>query len=99
MLRRFFYASASLFLLALAYQLGASTATAQAPSNPVVGFQVDGNWTYVMTSTGDVYARGTDTGAPYNGTYVTPIHYAGNFWAGATPARTESFGALKAKYR
>src|SRR5205809_142055 len=37
MLKRFFYASAAVLMLALAYHLGAGTATAQAPGNPVVG--------------------------------------------------------------
>ncbi len=36
MLKRLFYASASIFLFALAYHLGARSATAQAPGNPVV---------------------------------------------------------------
>ena len=59
MLKRFFYASASILMLAAAYHLGASTATAQAPSNPVVGM-AEGPLTLVVTATGDVY-HGTNS--------------------------------------
>ena len=36
MLKRLLYISASIFILAAAYHLGASTATAEAPGNPIV---------------------------------------------------------------
>jgi hypothetical protein len=36
MARKFFYVCAGMFLLALSYHLGASTATAQAPNNSVI---------------------------------------------------------------
>ncbi len=58
MLRKCFYASASVLMLALAYHLGASTAIAQAPSNSVVdGWIVSyggGTLTVVVTANGDV---------------------------------------------
>jgi hypothetical protein len=52
-LKKMFYASASIFLLAAAYHLGASTASAQAPNNSVVAW--DGSGAYVITANGDVY--------------------------------------------
>lgn len=38
--KKLFYASAALFLLAAAYHLGATSAAAQAPGNPVGRFQL-----------------------------------------------------------
>ena len=88
-LKRLFYASASILMLALAYHLGAGTATAQAPSNSVVATG-DG---YVFTANGDVYQGG---GA---GSHSTWTRISNVFTGGPTPTATESFGALKAKYR
>jgi hypothetical protein len=87
-LKRLFYASASILMLALAYHLGASTATAQAPSNPVVAAYSN----YVVTANGDVYSY------PGPSPAVAWSHVA-NVFSGATPAAMESFGALKARYR
>jgi hypothetical protein len=92
-LKRVFYASASILMLAIAYHLGASTATAQAPGNPVVGMAGSD----VVTANGDVYVI---SGIP--GGTATYSHWvlAGNVFGGSpTPATTQSFGALKAKYR
>ena len=76
-------------MLAIAYHLGAGTATAQAPSNTVVAGDGLG---FAFTANGDVY-RHTD--ASYSTWYR-----AGNiFSAGPTPVRQESWGQLKARYR
>ena len=49
--RAFFFVCAGLFLLALAYHLGAVNARAQVPGNPIV----DGDAYGVLTANGDVY--------------------------------------------
>jgi len=88
-LKRLLYASASLLMLALAYHLGASTAVAQAPSNPVVGMAYGGSAAFAATADGDTYV--------WDGTSWRRF---GNIFSGApAPATTQSFGALKAKYR
>src|SRR6185369_9610968 len=46
--RRFFFVAAGLFLLALAYQLGVTSATAQAPGTRVIG-------DYLVESGGAIY--------------------------------------------
>lgn len=91
MAKKFFYVSAGLLMIAIAYHLGASTATAQAPSNPVVGI-AEAPYTIVVTANGDVY-HGTDSegGGPW--TRVS------NVFGAATATAPQSFGALKAKYR
>jgi hypothetical protein len=86
MARKFFYICAGMLMLALSYHFGASTATAQAPSNPVVAVQGDGT---VYTANGDAYGRvNTSTWA-----------LVGNvFGGGPTPALHESWGQLKSRY-
>jgi hypothetical protein len=86
-LKRLFYASASILMLALAFRLGAGSATAQAPGNPVVAAGV-GSWSgpytvFVATANGDIYA-GTNPGA---------------WFSGSTPGTQTTFGQLKATYR
>ena len=39
--KRFFYVSAALLMLAATYHLGAQSASAQAPGNPIVGIAVN----------------------------------------------------------
>jgi len=58
MARRFFYVCAGLFLLALSYQLGASTATAQAGNPSIVGvaWRLTDGHAYAAASDGSVYA-------------------------------------------
>ena len=87
-MKRFFYASAAVLMLAIAYHLGAGTATAQAPSDPLVA--VDGAYAY--TANGDVYLGG---GA---GSRQTWSLFANVFAGGPTPALHESWGSLKARY-
>ena len=93
MLKRFFYASAAILMLALAYHLGAGTATAQAPSNPVVAALAPG---IVVTANGDVYANPN----LINPSNATPWQLAGHvFGGGPIPAQQESWGTLKTRYR
>jgi hypothetical protein len=99
-LKRLFYASASILMLAAAYHLGASTAGAQA-GGTILGFSGAGSHCsgtfYVITPSGDVY--GSDlSGGPCGSNQHQP-DYIGNFWGGATPTTSTTFGALKAKYR
>jgi len=80
--------------LAAAYHLGAQTATAQAPGNPIVGAIASGASApgLVVLANGDIY--GTQNIAPGQ-----PWPFLGNIFGGATPVQRESFGALKARYR
>ena len=92
--RTFFYVAAGIFLLALSYHLGARTATAQAPGNPVVGaWQASiagaGASNAVVTANGDVYVSGTCISWDLRGNV---------FGSGPTPALHESWGQLKARY-
>jgi len=87
-LKRLFYASASILMLALAYHLGATTAGAQAPGNPVVAaFGVN---SYVVTANGDVY-RSPD--------WYTWEKLSNVFAGGPTPAARATWGQLKVGYR
>jgi hypothetical protein len=87
MARKFFYVCAGMFLLALSYHLGASTAVAQAPSNPVVAMP-DAN--VAVTANGDLYT------APYvQGPWTLTSNVLGG---GPTPALHESWGQLKTRY-
>jgi hypothetical protein len=91
MAKRFFYVSAGLLCLALAYHFGATSATAQAPGNPVVAMTTGYN--AVITSNGDVYRL---VGGPTIGPWVRD----GNVFTGAsTPVQQSTFGAVKARYR
>ncbi len=89
--KKLFLASASVLMLAIAYHLGANTATAQSSSNPVVA-----SLPY------NPYQAGIYTVVTANGdTYNSPNGFAwirvGNIFSGPTPAPTQSWGALKAK--
>jgi hypothetical protein len=91
-LKRLFYASASILMLALAYHLGASTAGAQAPGNSVIaGWYVAGN-SAVVTANGDVYL-----GEGGNGIQTWTLY--SHVFGGPVPTTPTTFGALKAKYR
>lgn len=100
--KSFFYVTLGILALATAYHLGASTAGAQSGSI-VTGVAIYPSGTpgyagrlVAFTANGDVYA------CPYSGN-ASPlsgaVEYLGNFWGGATPTSTTTFGALKAKYR
>jgi hypothetical protein len=90
MLKRFFYASASVLMLALAYHLGANTAAAQAPGNPIVSAFDFGSYVIVVTANGDIH---TAVG------YDTPFNITSNVFSGPTPAAQRSWGKLKVDYR
>lgn len=85
MATKFFYVCAGIFLLALSYHFGAGTATAQAPSNPVVGVFDRGA---VITANGDIYAN-------YGGASMHPWGYVTNIFNGTTTSRTSTFGQVK----
>jgi hypothetical protein len=91
MARKFFYICAGMFLLALSFHLGFTTASAQAPGNPVVsGIQIP----FVVTANGDVYAGGGGSGNDWhNWAFVANV-----FGGGPTPALHESWGQVKARY-
>ena len=87
--KSFLNVSLGILALALAYHLGARSATAQAPGNPVVAVW---NGPAVVTANGDVYYNTAST-------FTGPWTYQGNVFTGATPAQQGSFGGLKARYR
>ena len=98
--RTFLHVSLGILALAAAYHLGARSATAQAGTQ-VLGFAVTesggdprvGN-AYVITTSGEVFSRSMNSVGGGG-----PLNSLGNFWGGPTPARQESFGAVKARYR
>ena len=90
--KRFFFVSAGILCLALAYHLGASTATAQAPSNPIVAPATTGAF---ITANGDIYE--STTGSNIRGPYVLTA----NVFGGSPPTTVtqQSWGQVKARYR
>lgn len=96
--RTFLHVSLGILALALAYHLGARSATAQVGS-PVAGLTVAsvgcGAAVFVLTPNGDLYSRGYTC----NGMTGSAPTYAGNFWGVPTPAVQSSFGSLKVRYR
>ena len=93
--RTFLHVSLGILALAAAYHLGARSATAQAGTQ-VLGFAVteSGGNAYVITTSGEVFSRSMNSVGGGG-----PLNSLGNFWGGPTPARQESFGAVKARYR
>jgi len=100
--RSFFFVCAGIFLLALAFHLGAMTATAQSGSI-VTGFAASpgndcGSVFWAMTQNGDIFGRTLTTGPC--GSSAGPLYHIGNFWSGSpTPATQETWGQLKSRYR
>ena len=91
--RTFLHVSLGLLALAAAYHLGAQTATAQAPGNPIVGFSNEGGFFVAVTSDGTVYANLGYTDSPFR--VVGQV-----FGGGPTPTTSqETFGSVKARYR
>ena len=88
--RSFFYVCAGLFLLALSYHLGARSAAAQAPGNPVValGIGVSGFQIVAATSNGDCYG--------YDGSAWIPLP---NVFGTPTLVQQSTWGAVKSRYR
>ena len=90
MAKRFFYVCAGLLMLALSYHLGARSAGAQAPGNPVAGVAHDaGSALFVVTANGDTYVSLEGTG----------WQRKDNVFSAPTPAQPTTFGALKARFR
>ena len=93
--KAFLVVCAGLFLLALAYHLGARSAGAEV-GGQIVGFTfTTGSNAAVITANGDMYE------CAISGWQVVPgsLISAGNFWSGSpTPAQSISIGQLKAKY-
>lgn len=103
--KRFFYVSAGILCLALAYHLGASNATAQMGGQIVgmsgtIGNAACGGMFNVITSSGEVFGREMAAPGCMNGT-PGPLYDLGNFWSGGgpTPISHESLGGVKARYR
>jgi len=90
----------ALAILALAanYHLGARTATARAPGNPVVALAFNPSepgsgvgYFHAVTQNGDVYSSA--------GSRTSPWTYRSNtFGGGPIPVQRETFGALKSRY-
>jgi hypothetical protein len=96
--KAFFFVCAGVFLLALAYHLGATTAKAQGPGNPIAGvaaLYTGGGYTtpVVVMSNGDLYTTPAAYGA------APPFVLKGNIFTSATPAAQQTWGQLKAQYR
>jgi hypothetical protein len=94
--RRFFYVSAAVLCLAIAYQLGASAVGAQSPA-VVQGIsstldQSGLTYAMVVTENGDIYVS-NDAG--------TTWQRRANCFAGSAPTRPDqgSFGGVKERYR
>ncbi len=65
--KRFFYVCAGLLCLAIAYHLGARSATAtQAPGNQVVALAPYGSALWAVTSNGDVYYAPNPQDVPWS---------------------------------
>lgn len=92
MARKFFYVCAGMLMLALSYHFGFTTASAQAPGNPVVAIAHASGSTNVIavTSGGDAYTT-PDYG-------VTWYHTGNVFSGGPVPTQRETWGQLKSRY-
>jgi hypothetical protein len=88
----FFLVCAGVFLLALAYHLGASSAGAQVTGQPITAAASSTGRVFAFAANGDAF-RSWDDGATW--TRVTNVFTA----TGPTPAQPTTFGAIKAKYR
>jgi hypothetical protein len=78
--RSFFFVCLGILALAVAYHLGATTATAQAPGNPVVQLQRSSNGNLIsITSNGDAYESVSPSADG-------PWSFRSNVFSGATPA-------------
>ena len=78
--RSFFFVCLGILALALAYHFGATTATAQAPGNPVVA--AFATTSAVVTANGDIYYSGSG----YNGPYLR----VANVFSGGAPAQPKA---------
>lgn len=94
MLKRLFYSSAIILMLAIAYHLGARNAQAQAGST-ISGMAMTTNTVVVMTPNGDCYLETLNS----NGNLAPPPYYMGNFWGGTISVQPETWTGVKEKYR
>ena len=93
MAKRFFYVCAGLLCLALAYHFGATSATAQAPGNPVVGITNGYNGgLQVVTANGDVYEGVLGSGPVWR-------LWSNVFTGAPTPVQPATLGSVKVRYR
>ena len=91
MAKKFFYVCAGILMLALSYHFGASSARAQM-GGQIVGVQTwPGGQPELLVTTSDGELFYCQVGHP-------ATHF-GNIWGGSTPATTESWGAVKQRYR
>src|SRR5688572_25515769 len=96
MAKKFFFVCAGIFLLALTYHLGARSAGAQGPGNPVVAATVaNGSAPVAITANGDSYA------ASYSSTIGTwQWYHTGNAFSNLPTGTTQqSWGQVKDRYR
>jgi hypothetical protein len=89
--KRFFYVSAGILCLALAYHLGATSAGAQAAGNSVVAAAGG----FVVAANGNVYADP----ALLQPSNASQWVLAGNVFGVPVSAKQETWGQLKARYR
>jgi len=87
--KAFFFVCAGMFLLALAYHLGATSATAQLAGTQVAAAEPG----VVYAQNGEAFAR------PGSGLGPTTWTRIGNVFASPTPAQQPTWGELKARYR
>ena len=90
--KSFFYVSLGILALALAYHLGARSATAQSGTGVVAmmqGVTANGRM-HAMTASGDLYSCTDD---------IRQWTWTANIFTGPTPAAQPTFGQLKAQYR
>jgi hypothetical protein len=92
MFRKFFYAAAGVFLLALSFHLGNTTATAQGTGQFVALCMNADSRLVALTSDGRVYA------APSYSVLGT-WHFQGTISSGPTPTTSQSWGQVKERYR
>jgi hypothetical protein len=87
--KRFFFVSAGILCLALAYHLGAASARAQAPGNSAVGIAAFQGARVAIAANGDTYYLGAFGWA-----------FSGNiFQGGPVTTQPSTMGQLKARYR
>ena len=85
-MKRFFYASVAVLMLAIAYHLGATTATAQSLATPV-GIALNGDGIVVMDQNGELFYQELISSSSFSkGVIAAHATYMGNFWTGARRA-------------
>jgi hypothetical protein len=88
MARKFSYVAARMLMLALSFHFGFTTATAQAPGNPVVAAL---HTSAVVTANGDVYLSSNGADGPL-------VLLSNVFSSGPVPAQRATWGQGKARY-